>query len=112
MQFMRYSISDTAEYGDYTRGPRIVTEETRAEMREILEAIQDGSFAREWLEENRNGRPNFERMRQADRHHEIERVGAQLRAMMPWSEEGKAAAEQRTAAEPREPAARKAATVS
>jgi ketol-acid reductoisomerase len=110
MQFMRYSISDTAEYGDYTRGPRIVTDETRAEMREILEAIQNGSFAREWLAENRNGRPNFERMRLADRHHEIERVGAQLRAMMPWSEEGKAAAQR--AAEPKEPAARKAATVS
>ena len=92
MQFMRYSISDTAEYGDYTRGPRIVTDETRAEMRRILDAIQDGSFAREWLAENRSGRPNFERMRQADRDHEIEQVGAQLRAMMPWSEEGKAAA--------------------
>jgi ketol-acid reductoisomerase len=110
MQFMRYSISDTAEYGDYTRGPRVVTDATRAEMRRILDAIQDGSFAREWLAENRNGRPNFERMRQADRHHEIERVGAQLRAMMPWSEEGKAAAAKQ-AAGPREPAARPAATV-
>jgi ketol-acid reductoisomerase len=109
MQFMRYSISDTAEYGDYTRGPRVVTEATRAEMRRILDAIQDGSFAREWLAENRNGRPNFERMRLADRNHEIERVGAQLRAMMPWSEEGKAAAA--GASEPKEPAARKAATV-
>jgi ketol-acid reductoisomerase len=109
MQFMRYSISDTAEYGDYTRGPRVVTEETRAEMRRMLEEIQNGAFAREWLQENRNGRPNFERMRQADRHHEIERVGAQLRAMMPWSEEGKAA---QRSAEPREPAARKAAAVS
>ncbi len=87
--FMRHSISDTAEYGDYTRGPRIVTDETRAEMGRILAAIQDGSFAREWLEENRRGRPNFERARQADRDHEIERVGAKLRAMMPWSEEGK-----------------------
>src|ERR671920_261052 len=77
--FMRHSISDTAEYGDYTRGPRVVTEETRAEMRRILEAIQDGSFAREWLEENRHGRPNFERARQADKDHEIERVGAKLR---------------------------------
>ena len=71
---------------------------------------RSGAFAREWLAENRNGRPNFERMRQADRHHEIEQVGAQLRAMMPWSEEGKAA--QRAATEPKEPAARKAATVS
>lgn len=87
--FMRYSISDTAEYGDYTRGPRIITEETRAEMRRILGAIQDGSFAREWLAENRSGRLNFERARQADKDHEIERVGAELRAMMPWSEEGK-----------------------
>ena len=95
MQFMRYSISDTAEYGDYTRGPRVVTEETRAEMRRILDEIQSGAFAREWLAENRNGRPNFERMRLADRHHEIERVGAQLRAMMPWSEEGKAAQRER-----------------
>ena len=88
LQFMRYSISDTAEYGDYTRGPRIVTEETRAEMRRILEEIRDGSFAREWLAENRAGRPRFERLRQADRDHEIERVGKVLRAMMPWSEEG------------------------
>ena len=89
--FMRYSISDTAEYGDYTRGPRVITEQTRAEMQRILEAIQDGSFAREWLAENRAGRPNFERARQADKDHEIERVGAELRAMMPWSEEGKRA---------------------
>jgi ketol-acid reductoisomerase len=111
MQFMRYSISDTAEYGDYTRGPRIVTDQTRAEMRTILGAIQDGSFAREWLAENRNGRPNFERMRRVDRDHEIERVGAQLRAMMPWSEEGKAAAAARAGAAPREPAARRAATI-
>jgi ketol-acid reductoisomerase len=89
MQFMRYSISDTAEYGDYTRGPRVITEETRAEMRRILDEIQNGSFAREWLTENRAGRANFERLRKADKHHEIERVGAELRAMMPWSEEGK-----------------------
>jgi ketol-acid reductoisomerase len=89
MQFMRYSISDTAEYGDYTRGPRIITDETRAAMQKILGAIQDGSFAREWLAENRAGRANFERLRRADRDHQIEQVGAQLRAMMPWSEEGK-----------------------
>jgi ketol-acid reductoisomerase len=96
LQFMRYSISDTAEYGDYTRGPRLITGETRAEMRRILAAIQDGSFAREWLEENRAGRKNFERLRQADKDHEIERVGARLRAMMPWSEEAKAAAKRST----------------
>ena len=112
MQFMRYSISDTAEYGDYTRGPRLITEETRAEMRRILAEIQNGSFAREWLAENRAGRPNFERMRQADKDHEIERVGAKLRAMMPWSEEAKAAAA-KNAPESRAPAAaRKPATVS
>jgi ketol-acid reductoisomerase len=89
MQFMRHSISDTAEYGDYTRGPRLITEQTRAEMRRILEEVQNGSFAREWLEENRQGRPNFERLRQADRDHAIVQVGAMLRAMMPWAEEGK-----------------------
>jgi ketol-acid reductoisomerase len=90
LQFMRYSISDTAEYGDYTRGPRVITAETRAAMRRILDAVQDGSFAREWLAENQAGRHNFEQLRQEDRDHPIERVGAQLRAMMPWSEEGKA----------------------
>jgi ketol-acid reductoisomerase len=105
--FMRYSISDTAEYGDYTRGPRVITDETRAEMQRILEAIQDGSFAREWLAENKAGRPNFERARQADKDHEIERVGAELRAMMPWSEEGKkrgsGEAGKRDSAEPEKP---------
>jgi ketol-acid reductoisomerase len=86
LQFMRHSISDTAEYGDYTRGPRLITGETRVEMQRMLQAIQDGSFAREWLDENRAGRPNFDRLRQEDREHEIERVGAKLRAMMPWLE--------------------------
>jgi ketol-acid reductoisomerase len=94
MSFMRYSISDTAEYGDYTRGPRIVTEQTKAEMRRILAEIRSGQFAREWLEENRRGRPNFERMRAEDTDHLLERTGRELRAMMPWSEEGKAAAKQ------------------
>ncbi len=88
MQFMRYSISDTAEYGDYTRGPRLITDETRAEMRRILDEIQDGRFAREWLAENRAGRPQFERLRQVDRDHEIEQVGKVLRAMMPWLDPG------------------------
>jgi ketol-acid reductoisomerase len=94
MSFMRYSISDTAEYGDYTRGPRIVTEQTKAEMRKILGEIRSGQFAREWLEENRKGRPEFERMRAEDKDHLLERTGRELRAMMPWSEEGKAAARQ------------------
>jgi ketol-acid reductoisomerase len=88
LQFMRHSISDTAEYGDYTRGPKVITDETRAAMQKILDDVRDGTFAREWLAESRSG-SNFERLRQVDREHEIERVGAQLRAMMPWSEEGK-----------------------
>lgn len=96
MSFMRYSISDTAEYGDYTRGPRIVTDETRAEMKKILEEIQSGAFAREWLAEHRSGGKNFARMKQADANHQIEVVGQQLRAMMPWSEEGKAKAAGKT----------------
>ena len=109
MQFMRYSISDTAEYGDYTRGPRIITDETRAEMRRILEEIRNGSFAREWLAESRAGRPEFERLRQADRDHEIEQVGKALRAMMPWSQEGQgkdpaAAPKERAPAARRHPA--------
>jgi ketol-acid reductoisomerase len=110
MQFMRYSISDTAEYGDYTRGPRVVTEETRAEMRRILDEIQNGSFAREWLDENRAGRPNFDRLRQQDREHLIEEVGKRLRAMMPWAEEGKDAAG--GSAAPKEPSLRRPAPAS
>jgi ketol-acid reductoisomerase len=93
MKFMRYSISDTAEYGDYTRGPRIVTPAVRAEMQQILADIRSGAFAREWIDEGRAGGPNFQQLRQAERHHLIEEVGARLRAMMPWSEEGKAAAQ-------------------
>ncbi|MFZ5624647.1 MAG: ketol-acid reductoisomerase [Gemmatimonadota bacterium] len=89
MGFMRRSISDTAEYGDYTRGPRIITPEVRAEMAKILREIQSGAFAREWLAENRAGRPNFDRLRAADRDHALEVVGRELRAMMPWAEEGK-----------------------
>jgi len=86
---MRFSISDTAEYGDLSRGPRIITEETRAEMRRILTEIQDGTFAREWIDENRKGRPNYLRMREKGMAHPIEKVGKELRAMMPWITEGK-----------------------
>jgi ketol-acid reductoisomerase len=81
---MRFSISDTAEYGDYTRGPRIITDETRAEMGRILEEIRDGRFAEEWIAENRAGRPRFNELRRKGREHPIEKVGAELRAMMPW----------------------------
>jgi ketol-acid reductoisomerase len=82
--YMRYSISDTAEYGDYTRGPRIVTEQTRAEMKKILSEIQSGEFAKNWLAENREGRKKFLAMREAAKDQPIEKVGAELRAMMPF----------------------------
>jgi ketol-acid reductoisomerase len=81
---MRYSISNTAEYGDYTRGPRIVTEETKREMKRILDDIQSGRFARDWVQENNAGLPSFKAMRRRAAEHPIEEVGAKLRAMMPW----------------------------
>jgi ketol-acid reductoisomerase len=81
---MRYTISDTAEYGDYTRGPRIIDEHVRDNMRQVLSEIQDGSFAREWILENQAGRPSFLAMRRLGAEHPIEEVGAELRAMMPW----------------------------
>jgi len=87
---MRFSISDTAEYGDMTRGPRIVTEQTRAEMKKILSEIQTGSFAKEWILENQANRPVFNALRRQSAEHPIEAVGAQLRAMMPWIGAGKA----------------------
>ncbi len=87
---MRYSISDTAEYGDLTRGPRVISPEVKAEMRRILDEIQDGRFAEEWIAENRNGRPRFTELREAGRAHPIEKVGAELRAMMPFISAGKA----------------------
>jgi len=89
MKFMRFSISDTAEYGDYTRGPTLITPTVRARMQEILVDIQSGAFAREWIDESRQGGPNFQRMRREQSDHLIERVGAELRKMMPWSEEGR-----------------------
>ncbi|HUR76341.1 MAG TPA: ketol-acid reductoisomerase [Acidimicrobiales bacterium] len=87
---MRYSISDTAEYGDYTRGPRIVTSETKAEMKRVLEEIQSGKFAEEWIEENKNGRPRFNEMRKAGANHPIEKVGEELRQLMPFVSAGSA----------------------
>jgi len=86
---MRYSISDTAEYGDLTRGTRIINDDTRAEMRRILAEIRDGSFAEEWIEENRKGRPRFTELREKGRSHQIEAVGEELRAMMPWIAAGR-----------------------
>jgi ketol-acid reductoisomerase len=81
---MRYSISNTAEFGDYTRGPRIVDERTKAEMKRVLEEIQSGKFAREWVLENAAGQPSFKAMRKRGAEHDIEKVGEKLRAMMPW----------------------------
>jgi ketol-acid reductoisomerase len=82
LSYMRYSVSDTAEYGDYTRGPRIVNAETRKEMKKILSEIQSGEFARTWLEENRSGRKDFLAMREKGKDQPIEKVGAELRSMM------------------------------
>jgi ketol-acid reductoisomerase len=81
---MRYSISDTAEYGDYTRGPRIVTEETRAEMRKILKEIQTGEFAKEFILENQSNKAAFNAYRRTEKEHQIEKVGKELRSMMSW----------------------------
>jgi ketol-acid reductoisomerase len=86
---MRYSISDTAEYGDLTRGPRIVTDATKDEMRKILGEIQSGQFADEWIAESESGRGNYHRLQDEGKQHPIEVVGAQLRAMMPWISAGK-----------------------
>ncbi len=84
LNYMRYSISDTAEYGDYVSGPRVVNDQTRAEMKKILEEIQNGSFAKRWIAENQQGRPEFEKRRRDEREQVIERVGADLRRMMPF----------------------------
>jgi ketol-acid reductoisomerase len=84
MANMRYSISNTAEYGDYTRGPRIVTDETKKEMKRILDDIQSGRFARDWVLENAAGQASFKAMRRRNAAHDIEKVGEKLRAMMPW----------------------------
>lgn len=81
---MRFSISDTAEYGDYTRGPRIITDQTRAEMRKILREIQTGQFAKEFILENMAGRPHFLATRRLEQEHPVEKVGAEMRAMMSW----------------------------
>ena len=82
--WMRHSISDTAEYGDYTRGPRVVTEETRAQMKKILREIQTGQFAREWILENQAGRPAFDKLRAEGKAHPIEEVGKRMRELMSW----------------------------
>lgn len=84
LSFMRYSISDTAEYGDYKTGKRIITEETRKEMKKVLKEIQDGTFAKDWILENQANRPHFNAVRRMEREHLIEKVGAELRDKMTW----------------------------
>lgn len=89
LSMMRYSISDTAEYGDYCTGKRIITDETRKEMKNVLTEIQNGTFAKNWLVENQVGRPNFNAVRRIEKEHEIEKVGYELRKMMPWVQKDK-----------------------
>ena len=84
ISWMRHSISDTAEYGDYTRGPRVVSPAVKAEMKKILGEVQNGTFAKEFISENQTGRKNFERLREQGKNHQIEQVGRQLREMMSW----------------------------
>lgn len=86
---MRYSVSNTAQYGDMTRGPFVIDDETRRRMKALLDDIQSGVFANEWMKENRNGRKRFRELEAQSREHQIERVGAQLREMMPWLAEGR-----------------------
>jgi ketol-acid reductoisomerase len=84
LNYMRYSVSNTAEFGDYTRGPRIVTPETKIEMKKILSEIQSGEFAKEWILENKANTPTFQAHRRRDHNHPLEVVGKQLRSMMTW----------------------------
>ena len=84
---MRYSISNTAEYGDYCVGKRIITEDTKNAMREVLAEIQDGTFARNWVLENQSGQLNFKSRRRLEQQHDIEKVGAELRSLMSWTDD-------------------------
>jgi ketol-acid reductoisomerase len=84
LSYMRYSVSNTAEYGDYTRGPRIITDETKKEMKKILKEVQDGTFAREWINEAKSGSKNFKAMKERDKNHPVEVTGRKLRKLMSW----------------------------
>jgi ketol-acid reductoisomerase len=81
---MRYSVSNTAEWGDYVSGPRVIGDESKKAMKQILAEIQDGTFAKRWIEENKNGRPEFNATRRAEQDQTLEQVGANLRSMMPF----------------------------
>ncbi len=98
LNYMRYSVSDTAEYGDYTAGPRVINEETRKTMQNLLNEIQDGTFAKKWIAENKAGRPQFEATREKEQDQQIEEVGARLRAMMAFLNPVDASQFRRTAA--------------
>jgi ketol-acid reductoisomerase len=91
LEYMRFSVSDTAEYGDYVTGPRIITDATKAEMKKVLAEIQSGEFARNWMNENKTGRHNFLRMREAGKGLPIEKIGAELRSMMTFLKKKKEA---------------------
>ena len=93
LSFMRYSISDTAEYGDYTVGTRIITDETRKEMKKVLKEIQDGTFARNWIMENQAGRPQFNALRRMAQTSQLETTGKELREKMSWQKPDAAAQE-------------------
>jgi ketol-acid reductoisomerase len=84
LSYMRYSVSNTAEFGDYTRGPRIITDETKKEMKKILKEVQDGTFAREWINEAKSGAKNFKAMKERDKNHPVEVTGRKLRKLMSW----------------------------
>jgi ketol-acid reductoisomerase len=84
LNYMRYSVSNTAEFGDYTRGPRIINDQTKLEMKKILQEIRNGEFAKEWILENKANQPTFQAMRRRDRGSLLETVGKQLRSMMTW----------------------------
>ncbi|MEX1039406.1 MAG: ketol-acid reductoisomerase [Pirellulaceae bacterium] len=84
LNYMRYSVSNTAEFGDYSTGPRIITAETKAEMKKVLNEIQDGTFARDWILENKGGAPRFQAIRRRERNHQLEQVGKRLRSLMSW----------------------------
>ena len=98
---MRYSISNTAEYGDLTRGPKVVGDETRAAMQKLLADIQSGAFAREWIEENKTGGKKFASLREAEKQHQVEAVGANLRSMMSWLEKDSGKQAQKTESAPK-----------
>jgi ketol-acid reductoisomerase len=86
MNYMRYSVSDTAEYGDYIAGKQVINKKSRKAMKKLLTNVQNGSFAKQWIEENEKGRPNFNKMKEEGKNHQIEKVGAELRKMMKWIE--------------------------